>query len=149
MVFPLSWHDLSVSARNSDSSKETGLVVNISDAATEGNVGTDRAVVGSLSSRVSIVRPAEGMASEFGRGSNERVLLFNSVPGFLFEIRIPNLVSVMPEVGVGGDELLVGGVFPHVGLTEDEDVVSLSEGVAVVGDRLEVDLRVLGSGHVA
>ena len=119
MVFPLSWHDLSVSARNSDSSKETSLVVNVSDAATEGNVGTDRAVVGSLSSRVSIVRPAEGMASELGRGSNESVLLFNSVPGFLFEIRIPNLISVMPEVGVCGDELLVGGVFPHVGLTED------------------------------
>lgn len=93
--------------------------MNVSDAATEGNIGTDRAVVGPLSSRVSIVRPAEGMASELGRGSNERVLLFNSVPGFLFEIRIPNLISVMPEVGVCGDELLVGGVFPHVGLTED------------------------------
>lgn len=55
----------------------------------------------------------------------------------------------MSEVGVSGDQLLVGGVLPHQGLTKDEDVVSLSEGVSVVGDRLEVNLTVLSSGHVA
>jgi len=55
----------------------------------------------------------------------------------------------MSEVGVSRDQLLVGGVLPHVGLTKDKDVVSLSEGVTVVGDRLEVNLTVLSGGHVA
>lgn len=149
LVFPLSRHDLGVSARNGNTSEEAGLVVDVSNAATEGSVGTYRAVVGTLSSGVSIVGPAEGVASELGGSGDESVLLLNSVPGLLIEIRIPNLFSVASEVGVSGDQLLVGGVFPHVGLTEDDDVVSLSEGVTVVRDGLDVNLRVLGGGHVA
>jgi len=60
--------------------------VDVSNATTEGSVGTNRAVVGSLSSGVSIVGPTEGMASELGRSGNKRVLLFNSVPGLLSEV---------------------------------------------------------------
>jgi len=56
---------------------------------------------------------------------------------------------VVSEVSVSRDQLLVGGVFPHVGLTEDDDVVSLSEGVTVVSDGLDVNLRVLSRSHVA
>jgi len=149
LVFPLSGHNFSVGSRNVDSSVEASLVVSVSNAATKGSVGTDRAVVGSLSSRVTIVGPSEGIASEFGRGGKESIFLFNSVPGELLKIRVPNLVGEVSEVSVSGDELLVGGVFPHVGLTEDHDVVSLSEGIAVVSDGLEVNLRVFGSSHVA
>lgn len=123
--------------------------MDVSDAATKSGISSNRAVVRSLSARVTIVRPAKRVASKFGRGSDKSVLLLNSIPGLLGEIRIPNLVSEVSEVGVGRDELLVGGVFPHVSLAEDHDVVSLSEGVSVVSDRLEVNLRVLGSGHVA
>jgi len=123
--------------------------VDVSDAASEGGVGSNRAVVGALSSRVSIVGPAEGMAGKFGRGGNQCVLLLDSVPGLLSEVGVPDLVSEVSEVGVGGDELLVGGVFPHHGLTEDHNVVALSERISVVGDRLEVNLRVFGGGHVA
>lgn len=123
--------------------------MDISNASSEGSVGSNRAVVRALSSRITIVRPAERMASKLGRGGNKSVLLLDSVPGLLGKIRIPNLVSKVSEVSVGRNELLVGGVFPHVSLTEDKDVVSLSEGVLVVGNRLEVNLRVLGSGHVA
>lgn len=86
LVFPLSRHDFSVSARNSDSSEEAGLVVDVSNATTEGSVGTNRAVVGSLSSRVSVVGPSEGVTSELGGSSNKSVLLFNSVPGLLSEV---------------------------------------------------------------
>lgn len=110
--------------------------MDVSDAATEGGVGTNRAVVRALSTGVTIVGPAERVAGKFGRGGDKSVLLLDSIPGLLGEVRIPNLVGEMSEVGVGGDELLVGGVFPHVSLAEDHDVVSLSEGVSVVGDRL-------------
>jgi len=102
-----------------------------------------------LSTGVTIVGPSKRVAGKFGRGGDKSILLLDSIPGLLSEIRIPNLVSEMSEVGVGGDELLVGGVLPHVGLAEDHDVVALSEGVSVVGDGLEVNLRVLGSRHVA
>lgn len=80
LVFPLSGHNLSISTRNGNSSIEAGLVMDVSNAATEGNVGTDRAVVGSLGSGVTIVGPAEGVASELGGSGDQGVFLFNSVP---------------------------------------------------------------------
>ena len=67
----------------------------------------------------------------------------------LLKIRVPDLVGEVSEVSVSGGELLVGGVFPHVGLIEEYDVVSLSEGIMVVSDGLEVNLRVFGGSHVA
>jgi len=69
LVLPLSGHDLSVGARNVDTSIKAGLVVDVSDDASEGDVGSDRAVVRSLSSGETIVGPSERPASEFGRGS--------------------------------------------------------------------------------
>lgn len=67
----------------------------------------------------------------------------------MFKIRVPNLVGEVSEVSVSGDELLVGGVFPHHSLTEDHNVVTLSERISVVGDRLEMNLRVFSGGHIA
>lgn len=55
----------------------------------------------------------------------------------------------MAEVSVGRDELLVGGVLPHVSLAHDHDVVSLAEGVTIVGNGLEVNFRVFSRSHVA
>jgi len=75
--------------------------------------------------------------------------LLDSVPWDLGFVRLPDLVSLVAEVGVGGDELLVGSVLPHVGLAHDHDVVSLAEGIAVIGNRLEVNFRIFSCRHVA
>ena len=58
LVFPLAGHDLSIGAGNLDTSIEACTVVGISDHTSEAVVSTDRAIVGTLRTRVTIVRPA-------------------------------------------------------------------------------------------
>lgn len=80
LILPLARHDLGVSASNLDTGKEAGFVVHISDDSTEVLVATDRAVVGSLRAGVAIGWPAKRVASELSFGSEQGVLLLNSVP---------------------------------------------------------------------
>jgi hypothetical protein len=73
--------------------------------------------------------PSEGLDAELVLGFEERVLLFNTEPGVLILNSIKDLGSKVSEVSVC--RLLVGEVFvsPDVGIAEDDDVVSSSEGI--------------------
>ena len=77
--------------------------------------------------------------------------MFDSEPGFFSgsELVFKDRLGEVAEVGVGGDELLAGGVLPLEGLGHDEDVVSSTEGIGEVGDWLHRDLGLLGGGLVA
>ena len=141
LVFPLSWHDLCVCSRNIDSSIEASLVMNIRDDAAEAVVGSDRAVVWSLGSWVSICWPSERPSSELSARSDKRELLLNSVPGLFILDSVPNLLGEMSEVSVIWDELLELFILPLVAFAEHENVVTLSERIAVHGDWLEDDFR--------
>ena len=68
------------------------------------------------------------------------VFLLDSKPRLLIFGSFEDLVGEVPEVGVGWNEVLVGGVLPHEGLAEDHDVVASSEGVWEVEDSLHYDL---------
>ena len=73
--------------------------------------------------------PSEGLDAELVLGFEERIFLFNTEPRVLILHCIKDLGSKMTEVGVC--RLLVGEVFvgPDVGITEDDDVVTSSEGI--------------------
>ena len=75
--------------------------------------------------------------------------MLDTKPWLFLKICIKNFSGVISKVGVGWDELLIGGVFPGEGLGEDEDIVTSKEGVGVEGNWLDDDLRVFCRGHVA
>ena len=108
-------------------------------------VGADRAIVGTLRSRVAIIGPAERPCCELGHGTNHRVLLLNSEPRFLLKGLIEYFLSVSTEVRVSGLELLASAIFPSEGLGHDDDVVSFPEGVAEEGNGPHDNFRIFGA----
>lgn len=150
LVFELTRHDFDVCSRNVDTSVEASLVVRISDSATITSVRTDRTVVRTLLTGVTIVRPAERLLSELGGVSEEGVLLLNTVPSFFtlnFSV-FPDLVSVVSEVSIGGHELFEGLVLPVERLTQDNNVIAAAEGVTEHRDWLQDDFGHVGDGLV-
>jgi hypothetical protein len=89
------------------------------------------------------------MGRELGQGSEESILLLDSVPGFFVGNSIPNFLGVVSEVSVVGDEFVELAIGPDEALSEDNNVVSLSEGVAEVCDWLKNNLRVLSRGLIS
>ena len=96
-----------------------------------------------MRARVAIVRPAERPCGELGLCTNHRILLFNSEPRLLIECLVEYLLGVHTEVCVSGFELLARTILPLIGLSHDEDVIALSEGITVEGDGPHDDLRVV------
>jgi hypothetical protein len=151
LVLPLTRHNLSVGSSDFDTSEEASLVVHIGDDATVSSIATSRAIVRSLRAGVAIRRPAKRMASKLGGSSQESVLLFDTVPGFLGSnlFRVPNLVGIVAEVGVSRNQLFESCIFPAPALTDDHDVVTTTEGVFEDSNRLEDNLRVFCDGLIA
>ena len=89
------------------------------------------------------MRPAKRPCGELGLCTNHRILLFNSEPRLLIECLIEYLLGVHTEVCVSGFELLARTILPLIGLSHDEDVIALSEGITVEGDGPHDDLRVV------
>jgi hypothetical protein len=73
--------------------------------------------------------PSEGLNAELVLGFEERIFLFNTEPGMLILNSVKDLCGKVSEVSVS--RLLVGEVFvgPDVSITEDNDVVTSSEGI--------------------
>ena len=120
--------------------------MHVSYDATKAVGSTDGAVVGSLRAWVAIAWPAEGPGGELGECSEESIFLLDSVPSFLVFYSIPNLLGVVSEVSVVGDEFVELAISPDEALSEHNNVVSLSEGVAEVCDWLKNNLGVLSRG---
>jgi len=76
--------------------------------------------------------------------------LLNTVPGlFSDDVGVtPDLLGKVSEVGVCGDKLLTSVVLPVPGLAHDQNVVSTSEGVSVVGNWLENNFTLVSDGLV-
>ena len=122
--------------------------MSISNSSSEADITTNGAVVWTLVGRVSACWPSVWVSFELVVILQDGVLLLNTVPWFLGRVGIENLLGEMPEVCVGWHEVLVGVVGPDVGLGENHNVVSSSEGIREEETWLEDDLRVLGCGLV-
>ena len=92
--------------------------------------GPDSAVVRSLGPRVAVLGPTERLLVIVEQG----VLLLNSKPGLLILRLLHDLKTLLPLV------CLHWLVFVVVGITEDEDVVSLGERAGVHFDWMNVEV---------
>lgn len=97
---------------------------------------TDTAVVRTLGTRETTTGPAVGPSI----GTEQSVLLFQTEPELLLRVSLHQAGSLVTEVE------LVGAAIRIPGLTEDEDVVTLAEGVGEDGNRAEVDIGVVTGG---
>ena len=122
----------------------------VGDDSSETDVGANRAVVGSLWAWVTVGRPSKWPLCELVGSSKECKFLFDSEPRFFSDgfLVAENFVSEVSEVGVGGNQLLAGTVFPHECVAHDEDVVTSTEGVREEGDRSHDNLRIFSRGLV-
>jgi len=149
LELPLAWHDFSIGAGDLDASVEACSIVSVGDDSTVAVVGTYTAVVGALWAGVAVVWPAQRPGGELCLRADESIFLLDAKPRLLCRILVKDFLAVNPKVGVGRHELRASGVLPHISLSHDEDVVALSEGVAVHGHRLHDDLGVVRWGLVA
>ena len=149
LILPLARHNLSVGARDLDASVEAGSVVCVGNDSSKAVVGTDRAVVRSLGSGITIVRPSKGPGRELGLRSDKGVLLLNAIPGLFLWALVEDALHMVAEVGVGRHELLTIAVLPSPSLGHHELVVALAEGIPVHCHGLHDDLGVVSGGLVA
>lgn len=140
LEFPLAWHNFSIGSGDGDTSINATFVVSISNSSSEACVATNRAVVRTLVGRVAIRWPSIWVSLEFVLALQDGVLLLNTVPWLFIFVGIKDLLGEMSEVGVGWNEILVGGVTPDVGLAKDHHVVAQSEWIWEDESWLEDDL---------
>ena len=77
--------------------------------------------------------------------------MLNAVPNFflLYCGIIPDFIGVVSEVSVSGNELLASVVFPVPGLAHNNDVVTASEGVSVVRNWIQNNLRLVSDSLIS
>jgi hypothetical protein len=136
LVFPLSRHDLRVGAGDVDLGVQAGLVVCLDNIAAEYLAGAYTAVVRALGSGEAVLGPAVGPAELVEEG----VLLLEAEPELVLFVLLEDDGGIVAEV------VAVGAAIRHVRLAHDEHVVAKTEGVGVVCDRAEVDIRVVTGG---
>jgi len=64
LIFPLTWHDFGICARNLDTCIQTRFVVSIRYRTTKCYIGTNWTIVGALSAWVTITGPTERLSCE-------------------------------------------------------------------------------------
>jgi len=136
LVLPLGGHDLGVDTGDVDAGVQASTVVSLDDVTAVDLAGTDTTVVGALGTG----ETATGPAIRPSIGTEEGVLLLQTEPEALVGVGLHQTVGVMTVV------VLVGASIGIPGLTEDEDVVTLAEGVGVESDGAEVDIGVVTGG---
>lgn len=136
MVFPLGGHDLGVDTGDVDTGVQAGTVVSLDDVTAVDLAGTDTAVVGTLDTGVTTTGPAVGPAI----GAEQSVLLLQTEPELLLGVGLHQAGSLVAVVE------LVGAAIGIPGLAEDEDVVTLAEGVGEDRAGTEVDIGVVTGG---
>lgn len=110
----------------------------LDDVTTVDLASTDTAVVGTLGTGETTTGPAVGPSI----GTEKSVLLFQTEPEALAGVGLHQTVGVVTVVE------FVGASIGIPGLAENEDVVTLSEGVGEEGNGTEVDIGVLAGGLV-
>jgi hypothetical protein len=133
LVLPLGRHDLSVDTGDVDTGVQAGTVVSLDDITAVDLAGTDTAVVRTLGTG----ETATGPAVRPSISTEESVLLLQTEPEALTGVGLHQTVGFVTVVE------LVGASIGIPGLAEDEDVVTLAEGVGVVSDGAKVDIGVV------
>jgi hypothetical protein len=136
LVLPLGGHDLGVDTGNVDAGVHAGLVVGLDDVTAVDLAGTDTAVVRALRTGETALGPAVGPTV----GSQQGVFLLQTEPELVLGVGLHQLGSLVTVVE------LVGSAIGVPGLAEDEDVVTLPEGVGVDGNGADVDIGVVTGG---
>lgn len=136
LVLPLRGHDLSVDTGDVDTGVQASTVVSLDDVTAVDLAGTDTTVVRTLSTGETTTGPAVGPAIS----TEEGVLLLQTEPEFLLGVGLHQAVGIVAEVE------LVGASIGVPGLAENEDVVTLAEGVGEDSDGAEVDIGVVTGG---
>lgn len=105
LVFPLTGHSLSVCSGDLNSSKQASFVVHVRDGASKTHVSSNRTIIRTLSTGVTIVRPAKRLLRKFSWLREEGVFLLNAVPGsFSNNLRVvPDFFRRVSEVCVCGN----------------------------------------------
>lgn len=98
--------------------------------------GTDTAVVRTLGTGETTTGPAVGPSI----GTEQSVLLLQAEPELLLGVGLHQAGSLVAEVE------LVGAAVGVPGLAQDEDVVTLAEGIGEDGAGAEVDIGVVTGG---
>lgn len=75
--------------------------------------------------------------------------MFNTEPGFLGGNLLEDLLRMVSEVCVGWFQFSEVFVSPHKAFTEYEQVITPSERVRIVGNRLENNFRIVGCSLIA
>jgi hypothetical protein len=110
--------------------------VSLNDITAVDLAGTDTAVVRTLGTGETATGPAVGPSI----GTEQSVLLLQTEPEALVGVGLHQTVGIVTVVE------LVGASIGIPGLAEDEDVVTLAEGIGVVSDGAEVDIGVVTGG---
>lgn len=138
LELPLGGHDLGVDTRDVDTGVEAGAVVSLDEVTGKDLTGTSTTVVRALGTRETSLGPAERTVVHV----KERVLLLETEPRLLSGNLGHDLVALVSVVG------LIGGAIVVVALGKNDDVVTTTERVGVVGSGTEVDIRVTAGGLV-
>jgi hypothetical protein len=133
LVLPLRWHDLGVGAGDLDTGVKAGLVVSLNNVTAHDLAGSYTAVVWALRSWEAVLGPAIWPAIE----AEECVFLLQTEPVLFALMRLHDNSGIVAEV------VRIWLSVGHPGLTHDEDIVAKSEWIWVVGDRAEIDIRVV------
>jgi hypothetical protein len=136
LVLPLGGHDLSVDTGDVDTGIQAGAVVSLDDVTAVDLAGTDTTVVRTLSTGETTTGPAVGPAIS----AEESVLLLEAEPELLLGVGLHQAGGIVTVVE------LVGASIGIPGLAENEDIVTLAEGVGEDGDGAEVDIGVVTGG---
>lgn len=138
LELPLRRHDLGVDTRDVDTRIQASAVVSLDEITGENATSTGTTVVRTLRTGETTLGPTVGTVIHV----KERVLLLETEPGLLGRNLGHDLVALVSVVG------LVGGAIVVVALGKDDDVVTTTERVGVVGNGTEVDIRVTAGGLV-
>ena len=127
LIFPLTWHDLSICAGNFNSSIKTGFIMSISDSTTKSNITTNRAIIRSLSSWMTTGRPSERMNCKTIAFSKNSIFLFDTVPRIFTSSSLENWFSNCAEICNSRNQLLVSSIFPDISFSQYKDIVTTAE----------------------
>lgn len=136
LVLPLGGHDLSVDTGDVDTGVQAGTVVGLDDVTAVDPAGTNTTVVRTLGTGETTTGPAVGPAI----GTEESVLLLETEPELLLGVGLHQAGGIVAVVE------LVGAAISIPGLAENEDVVTLAEGVGEDSDGAQVDVGVVTGG---
>jgi hypothetical protein len=136
LVLPLRGHDLSVDTGDVDTGVQASTVVSLNDVTAVDLASTDTTVVRTLSTGETTTGPAVGPAI----GTEEGVLLLKTEPELLLGVGLHQAGGIVAVV------VLVGASIGVPGLAENEDVVTLAEGIGEDSDGAEVDIGVVTGG---